>query len=202
MKKLKGTKCEFGYISSQKKFQALMLLLYIAIGVGLFLTGFLITGTRANLFTVLGILMALPGAKRVIALVVMVPRKSVEKERYDKMRSALSKESGLLTDYVFTSPDKVMNLDFVVVDQKNVMGILGKDGQDVKYMTDYLQKGIDETVSGCDVRIFFTDEDFYKFYEKRSTSETTTGDMSPDEIEEAGNEEQEEIIKYLKILAV
>lgn len=195
MKNFKGTKCEFGYISSQKKFQALMLLLYIMIGVGLFLIGFLITGTRANLFTVLGILMALPGAKRVIALVVMVPHQSVGKERYDRMRSELTDGSVLLTDYVFTSPEKIMNLDFVVVYRNNVMGILGKDGQDVKYMTDYLQKGVDETASGYHVRIFFTDEDFCKFY-KRMPEEDREGQ------EENGEMKQDEVVKYLKILAV
>lgn len=192
MKNLKGTKCEFGYISSQKKFQALMLLLYVAIGAGLFLTGFLITGTRANLFTVLGILMALPGAKRVIALVVMAPRQSVKKERYDKMRSALSGNGALLTDYVFTSSEKVMNLDFVVIYKKNVIGILGRDGQDVKYMTDYLQKKIEEIASGYHVRIFFSDEDFYEFYKKM-----------PESAGEEDNEtKQDEIVKHLKILAV
>lgn len=195
MKKRKGTKCEFGYISSQKKFQALMLLIYIAIGVGLFLAGFWITGTRANLFTVLGILMALPGAKRVIALIVMVPRRSVEKERYDTMRTAISEDSVLLTDYVFTSPEKIMDLDFVVICRGNVMGVLGKDGQDVKYMTDYLQKGVDGTASGYHVRIFFSDEDFYGFYKKIPGT---------DRKEQEGNDtaKQDEVAAYLKILAV
>ncbi len=192
MKNIKGTKCEFGYIRSQKKFQALMLLLYIAIGAGLFLTGFLITGTRANLFTVLGILMALPAAKRVIALVVMVPRQSVEKERYDKMKSVLSGDSALLTDYVFTSTEKIMNLDFVVIYRKNVIGILGRDGQDIKYMTDYLQKGIGEIASGWHVRIFFSDEDFYKFYKKMPESDREDDDKT----------KQDEVVKHLKILAV
>lgn len=192
MKNIKGTKCEFGYISSQKKFQALMLLLYIVIGVGLFLTGFLITGTRANLFTVLGILMALPAAKRVIALVVMVPRQSVEKERYDKMKSVLSGDSALLTDYVFTSTEKIMNLDFVVIYRKNVIGILGRDGQDIKYMTDYLQKGIEEIASGYHVRIFFSDEDFYKFYKKMPESAGKDDDKT----------KQDEVVEHLKILAV
>lgn len=192
MKNIKGTKCEFGYIRSQKKFQALMLLLYIAIGVGLFLTGFLITGTRANLFTVLGILMALPAAKRVIALVVMVPRQSVGKERYDKMKSVLSGDSALLTDYVFTSTEKIMNLDFVVIYRKNVIGILGRDGQDIKYMTDYLQKGIEEIASGYHVRIFFSDEDFYKFYKKMPESAGKDDDKT----------KQDEVVEHLKILAV
>ena len=84
MEQWKGTKCQFGYINKQKKFQFAMLMLYVLIGVGLFLIGLAVHKTRANLFTVLGILMVLPAAKRVIALVLMVPRKSVEKERLDR----------------------------------------------------------------------------------------------------------------------
>ena len=83
MEQWKGTKCQFGYINKQKKFQFAMLMLYVLIGVGLFLIGLAVHKTRANLFTVLGILMVLPAAKRVIALVLMVPRKSVEKERFE-----------------------------------------------------------------------------------------------------------------------
>ena len=48
MKQWKGTKCEPGYIERQKRFQAVMLLVFAAIGIGLFLIGYLATGTRAN----------------------------------------------------------------------------------------------------------------------------------------------------------
>ena len=40
MEQWKGTKCQFGYINKQKKFQFAMLMLYVLIGVGLFLIGF------------------------------------------------------------------------------------------------------------------------------------------------------------------
>lgn len=196
MNNFRGTKCEFGYIDRQKVFQSLMLLFYVAIGVGIFLLGLLLTGVRANVFTVLGILMVLPGAKRVIALVVMLPRKSVDKERYDKMKSTLSGDGVLLTDYVFTSPDKIMSFDFVVVQNKNVMGILGSAKQDVKYITDYLQKGVDAAASGYRVRIFASEDEFFKFYGKM-----TSGGAEPSG---SGEEpaEQNEVVKYLKILAV
>lgn len=72
-----------------------MLMLYVLIGVGLFLIGLAVHKTRANLFTVLGILMVLPAAKRVIALVLMVPRKSVERERFEKVRAALPESAAL-----------------------------------------------------------------------------------------------------------
>lgn len=196
IRNFKGTKCEFGYISKQKVFQSLMLLLFVLIGVGLFLTGLLITGTRANVFTVLGILMVLPGAKRVIALVVMLPRKSVEKARYDAMKAEIKGDGVLLTDYVFTSTDKIMSFDFAIIQNQNVMGILSNKKQDVKYITEYLQKSVDSTAKGYRVKIFATDDEFLKFYHKMTGANTEL------ERDEAYIARQESVVKYLKILAV
>ncbi len=196
MEKIKGTKCEFGYIQKQKVFQSLMLLLFVAVGVGLFVAGLLITGTRANIFTVLGILMVLPAAKRIIALVVMVPRKSVDKVRYDQMRQTVAEEGILYTDYVFTSPDKIMSFDFLIIQNQNVMGILSEKKQDEAYILDYLKKSVESQASGYQVKLFSSDEEFYKFYLKLtegSGSQERDGDFL------AG---QDKVSEYLKILAV
>lgn len=197
MKNLRGTKCEFGYIGKQKIYQSLMLALFIAAGTGLFLVGFLITGTRANVFTVLGILMVLPGAKRVIALVVMVPHHSVEKERYDKMKSVLSEEAVLLTDYVFTSSDKIMSLDFVVVVNKNVIGILDGKKQDVTYITDYLKKSVVGKEPDYKVIILASDKEFYQFYHRMMA-----GDETLRKEDEAQKMKKDNVVNYLKVLAV
>ncbi|MCI8364316.1 MAG: hypothetical protein HFG34_05140 [Eubacterium sp.] len=196
MEKIKGTKCEFGYIQKQKTFQSLMLLLFVAVGVGLFLTGLLITGTRANIFTVLGILMVLPAAKRIIALVVMVPRKSVDKERYDQMQETVAEEGILYTDYVFTSPDKIMSFDFLIIQNQNVMGILSEKKQEEAYILEYLQKGVDSQASGYRVKLFSTDEEFYKFYRR------LTEGSSKQERDEEYMAKQDKVSEYLKILAV
>lgn len=204
MERWKGTKCEPGYIHKQKIFQSLMLLMFAAIGVGLFLTGLLITKTRANVFTVLGILMVLPAAKRVITLVVMLPRHSVEQERYDKLKAALSPGAVLLTDYVFTSADKIMSLDFVLIQDKHVIGIRsdekGKDSpaarKNMDYMTDYLKKGVMGIAPDYQVKIVETDEEFYPLYAKMSGVVPHSGSG------EDADETEADVVKYLKILAV
>lgn len=197
MKQWKGTKCEPGYIEKQKRFQAVMLLVFAAIGIGLFLIGYLATGTRANVFTVLAILMVLPGAKRVIALVVMVPRRSVEQGRYDRMKETISPDAVLLTDYVFTSSEKIMNLDFVIVEGRVVTGIRSvnerrRDAGIGKYMKDYLSKGIAGVADGYRVNILDSDEAFYRQYERSGRAVDT------DVLDDA----QAEVVKLLKILAV
>ena len=199
MDKWRGIKCEPGYIDRQKVFQGVMLLLFVAVGFALFLIGFIVTKTRANVFTVLGILMVLPAAKRVIALVVMLPRHSVKKERVERMEAALGGEAVLLTDYVFTSSDKIMSLDFVIIHNRRVIGICpennGQPGERQEkgrdYMKDYLQKGITGIAPDYRVELLASDEEFYRRYADMS------GADKPDE-----TEERQEVVKYLKILAV
>lgn len=199
MDRWRGIKCGPDYIRKQKIFQGCMLLVFIAAGVGLFLTGFLITKTRANIFTVLAILMVLPAAKRVIALVVMLPRRSVERERYDRMKNTVLPDEVLLTDYVFTSADKVMSLDFVIIGRQTVTGVCpGGHGVDSaagkrerEYMADYLAKAVQRTAPEYRVQLAETDEQFYERYAKASRKENPGTD-----------EERDEVVKCLKILAV
>lgn len=196
METLKGKKCGYGYIHKQKIFQSLMLLLFIGIGVGLFLIGLAVTGTRANIFTVLGILMVLPGAKRVIAIVVLLPYKSVEKERLDAVKRALSPEAVLLTDYVFTSTDKVMHLDFVIIDRENVIGILDSKKKNRDYMQEYLQKGVVAAASSYKVKLCDSEKEFQNFYDRMLAGKKQDG------ISDDGKKRQDAVISYLKILAV
>lgn len=203
MDKWRGIKCEPGYIDRQKVFQSVMLLLFAAIGFGLFLVGFILTKTRANVFTVLGILMVLPAAKRVIALVVMLPRHSVKQERVDRMKAALKEEAVLLTDYVFTSSDKIMSLDFVIIHNRRVIGVCpenngpGKRQEKARdYMKDYLQKGITGIAPDYRVELLASDEDFYRRYAGLSGADKASGDS------DEAQRQEEEVVKYLKILAV
>ncbi len=188
MERLRGVKCEYGYIHKQKIFQGLVLLLYIAIGIGFFLLGLFVTGTRANVFTVMGILMVLPGAKRVIALVVMLPQKSVSPERYEKIRSAVREGEILLMDYVFTSEEKIMSLDYVVIHADQVWGVKDTKKQDMAYMTEYLQKHAEGVLPGCKVRLFDSEDEFYRFYRRT--------------VEGKEPENSEKLADCLKILAV
>lgn len=199
MDQWRGIKCEPDYIRKQKIFQSCMLFAFIAAAVGLFLIGFLITKTRANIFTVLAILMVLPAAKRVIALVVMLPRRSVERERYDRMKSTILPDEVILTDYVFTSVDKVMSLDFVIIGGQTVTGVCpgghavdsatGK--KEREYMVDYLSKMVQGAAPEYRIQLVETDEQFYERYAEIGGKENSGTD-----------EERDEVIKCLKILAV
>ncbi len=154
-------KCCPGYISNRKKISALWLLFYVVIAAGIFLAGYFLTHTRANVFTVLAVLLILPAAKRVVNLVVMLPKRSVSKERFH----AVEKEAGkavILTDYVFSSTEKIMHLDFVVIRDGNVMAVAATSKQDIEYMKKYFTDCVHRAASSYHVAFFGTDEQLIK----------------------------------------
>lgn len=181
-------KCSPGYITSRKKISALWLFIFIVVAVGIFLAGYFWTHTRANVLTVFAVLMVLPGAKRVVNLIVMLPRKSVGKERFEKVKKAAG-EGVVFTDYVFTSTEKIMHLDFVVIKNGNVLGVTAPSRQDVTYMKKYLADSVHKVASSYIVTVFDSDEQMIKQLSRLSQIEGEP-------------EKEEKVVEYLRSLAV
>lgn len=173
----------FEYIIRKKQKYVKRLVLYILIGVAIFLFGYFMNKcTVNNIFTVLAILMVLPGAKAFVALVVFWPFQSVSKERYEKVYEAVSNGyehrasieevkvdtvvekdvCNLLTDVVFTSPEKIMNMDFLVIRERQVLGLVGKEKQKVSYMEQYIKDGLKSRGLPYDFKLYENEEKFLK----------------------------------------
>lgn len=140
-------KGSFGYINKKKKRKIIMVVVIILIALAIFAVGLLLNKmSRANIFTVLAILCVLPWAKQLVALIVLFPYHSVSSERYERALKSIEvngmQDLKLYTDLVITSPDKVMNLDFAVVGAGHVIALVGKSGQDVSYIREYLTNGV------------------------------------------------------------
>ena len=185
---MKIEKCQCGYIKKKKKVDFIWLLACVVVAIGIFLTGYLWTKTRANVFTVLAVLMVLPAAKRVVALVVMVPRKSVEKERYERVKEAAG-ACTILADYVFTSTDKIMHLDLVIIKNGNVLGLVAPSKQDVEYMKKYLADSVRKSDASFHVKVVDSEEKLLK-----ELGRLTQIQVSP--------EKEEKVVTYLRTLAV
>lgn len=181
-------KCEFGYIKNQKKINIIWLFVFVLIGVAIFVCGYLLTRTRANIFTVIAVLMVLPAAKRVVALVVMMPRKGVDRERYEKVSQAAGGDI-LFTDYVFTSSEKIMHLDFLLIKNGNVLGVTAPSRQDVEYMKKYLTDSVHKAASEFHIKVFGSDEEMLRYLDKLTQVE-------------ADQERTEKVREYLHSLAV
>ena len=154
---MKVEKGYVGYISRQKKLNWLWLGIFILIGIAIFLLGYFWSHTRANVFTVLAVLMVLPAAKRVVSLVVFLPRKGVGAERCARVTAQMG-EGILFSEYVFTSTEKIMHLDFLIIKNGNVLAVPALSHQDVEYMKKYLTENVHRIAPDYHVRFFDKDE--------------------------------------------
>ena len=237
-----------GYISRYRKVNLIWLLVWVIIGVAIFTTGVLIWHTRANILTVLAVLMVLPGAKRIVALIALGKKKSVSAERCKNVEEAadpfiyggtldtheyepiededeeqevesdhegqedsedqdepeedLSTEreyesygekeipwNVIFTDYVFTSTEKIMMLDFLVVTDGTVFVLPASTNQDQEYVKKYLTEGITRWSPAFDIRFVWDDE------------KLLSGLKSPAE-KKVPLRDRREVIAYLQSLAM
>lgn len=186
----KVTRGEFGYIENRKKRALIGVLLITLIGIAIFLTGlFLNKMSNRNIFTVLAVVMVLPGAKFLVRFIVMFPYHSVEKERYDKVKAILPENMELYTDLVITSPEKVMNLDFIAVGNHQVIGLMGAGKQEIAYVRKYLANGVHNWGSDYKVKILESEKTFF-------------GELAKAESCEVNQEEEGKVKSYIISLIV
>lgn len=187
---MKVQRGEFGYIQVRKKRAMLGVLLMTLIGIAIFLIGLLLNDmSNRNVFTVIAVTMALPGAKFLVRFIITFPYHSVEKERYDKVKGALPEQMELYTDLVITSPEKVMHLDFIAVGNGQVIGLLGGGKQEISYVRKYLTTGVHNWGSDYKVKIVDSEKTFL-------------GELTKVEPCEVDTEEESNVISYIISLIV
>lgn len=138
--KSKGT---LGYINNRKIVRSLLLLLEIALVAAIFITGYVVSGRRENLFTVVAIVGVLPAAKSLIACIMIWPHKSQTKEAYDEVCGFAGDTCVVLTELVLTTTERIMPIDFVVVKESHIVGFTTNPKCDIpfadKFITENMQ---------------------------------------------------------------
>lgn len=181
----------YGYIRNkkQKKIIGLVVLLILAAAifiVGLFLNKF----SKANIFTVIAILVVLPWAKVLTAYIVLFPYRTPARDKYDKIKQFETDGLRIYSDLVITSEEKVMNLDFLVIGSQKVYGVLGKDKQDLTYINQYLKKGISNQTNGLDVKVVKDFKQFCTLVKGVSDSCKKNKEMVKEKVEQEQKAEQ------------
>lgn len=140
-KKKKIQRGEHGYIDSQKKKRLMWTIVWIAIAAAIFILGLALNKfSKANIFTIISMLCVLPMAKLLVGYIVIAPYRSVEEGLYREVMGLVREEDTVYTDLVITSPEKIMNLDFLIVAGKEVIGLYGKKKELAGTCAEYLKK--------------------------------------------------------------
>lgn len=114
----KGTK---NYLNTQKKYEILRTVLYFSISLSLFAAGYIQTGEKANLLSIVAVLGCLPASKSMVGAVMFLRFKSCG----ETAAAAIEEHSaGLccLYDMVFTSYKKNFVVSHMAVSENTVCG--------------------------------------------------------------------------------
>ena len=137
--KSKGT---LGYINNRKLARGLLFLLEVALVAAIFITGYVTTGRRENLLTVVAIVGVLPAAKSLIALIMIWPHKSQTKEAYDEVCDAAGDTSVVLTELVLTTTERIMPIDFIIVKESHIVGFTTNSKCDIPFADKFLTENM------------------------------------------------------------
>ena len=114
------------YLNSQKHYEILRTVIYFAISLSLFAAGWIQTGKRENLLTIVAVLGCLPACKSAIDMIMFLRFKSCSAENADKIEAHKEGLSGLF-DVVFTSYEKNFSVDHITVRGKTICGFTSSD---------------------------------------------------------------------------
>ena len=131
----KGTK---DYLKTQKRYEIARTILYFAISASLFIGGWIATGSRENLLTIVAVLGCLPGCKSAVDMIMFLKYNGCS----DENASIIAEHSeGLscLYDMVFTSYEKNYNIAHITVRGNTICGF----SQDDKFEEQAFYKHID-----------------------------------------------------------
>lgn len=143
-----------GYIKAQKTKYLMWAIGEFAIVIALIILGYIQTGSKLNVFTVIAIVGCLPASKMLVEFITMAPHKSIEPEKYQE----ITEKAPMLTtvfDTIITGNDKVMPVDAFVISGHTVCGYTSSSKTDevkaARYIKEMLHNNRCEKVT---VKIF------------------------------------------------
>lgn len=156
MKKDKGKpkiqKGDFGYFQKEKKKRFLITLILLGVPLFIFFTMWAYLGTRNTIWTVIAIVGCLPGCKSVVDLLMILMRKPMEEELYQKIKS----HQGNLTmayEMYMTFYEKSAYIQAMAVCGNTVAAYSSDPKIDGSFMADQAQKLIRKNGYKVDVKI-------------------------------------------------
>lgn len=135
----KYQKGEFEYVSYDKIRTIITTFILFALSIGLYITGYVTTGSSKNLLTVVAILGMLPASKSLVSLIMKLRIKTADislKEELDKYSDSVT---GLYNIYL-TSYDTNFYCDHMTVLNNSLICYTSSDKFDIKKFEAHMEK--------------------------------------------------------------
>jgi len=114
-------KGDFEYIKKKRVRVILMTTLFFAISLTLFIVGYVTTGTKKNLLTVVAILGCLPACKSAVNMIMFLRAKGCSKTNHELIENSRGRLVSMY-DMYFTSYKKNFNFAHMIVENKVIIG--------------------------------------------------------------------------------
>ena len=151
---MKATKGEAGYIQARKKQLILKAVLEFGIVIALLILGIWQTHTRLNLLTVVAVLGCLPAAKALVEVITISPYHSIAEERAKEIQKH-AEDLTAAFDLVFTSKDKFMPVDSIIILDNTICGYSSGKKIDPVYTGKHLRQMLEQNqYTKVSVKIF------------------------------------------------
>ncbi|MDD2972969.1 MAG: hypothetical protein PHE02_12665 [Lachnospiraceae bacterium] len=136
----KGT---FGYLPYQKKKNIIQTILLFVLALLIYITGYISTGTRANLLTIVAMLGMLPASKSAVEMILFLRQKNCSREINDQIRTHEG-DFPMAYELVLTSYDRNFPISSIAVQANTVCGYTENEHCDVaaaeKHISDILKQ--------------------------------------------------------------
>lgn len=152
----KVKKGDFGYIQAKRKQVIIRTILYFAAALSVFLIGYLHTGTRKNLLTVIAVLGCLPSCKSAVNMIMFLRAKGCSRETADKIQGYVGILKGMF-DMYFTSYQKNFPICHLVITDHTVIGFSEFPDCDCKAAQEHLETMLKQG-SLSDVKVSISDQ--------------------------------------------
>lgn len=129
---VKGTK---NYLDSQKKYEIVRTIIYFGIPLSLFAAGYIATGERTNLLTIVAILGCLPASKSLVGAIMFCKYHSLPNEAAAKL-APVTRNLTCLYDMIFTTHDKTYPVLHMVICGNTIAGYMPLTKHTEKKLTD------------------------------------------------------------------
>lgn len=142
------------YLDTQKKYEIMRTCLYFFVSLSLFAAGWISTGERLNLLSVVAALGCLPACKSTVDMIMFLRFKSIPKEAVEQIEQNIGELEGMY-DCVFTSYDKNFQVDHLVLKDHTLCCYSSHEKTDTNLGQEHLTKTLMHSgYKGLTIKIF------------------------------------------------
>ena len=172
----KHPKGSYEHAKYKRTIDIIITIFLFLLSLGLFVIGYVATGSKKNLLTIVAVLGLLPACKMVVDVIMCFRVKPVEESVREGIDASIGKLYGLYHMY-FTSYDKNFPIDHLVITSNSVIGLSSDPKFDEKmfitHLKDHMRK---DGIKDITIKIF---DDYNKYLNRLSEinnldDETTT----------------------------